>query len=133
ISSPFNCNCTANFACDQPRSTRNLRIRGPTRLAGYFVRRGLPFVIRKIATRKKRNLQITPPLKNAKRVVPICIIGGTDSSIRLFYIAKEFAIFRNRAFTLVVWTQINYGILWRWLSREALARLPLAATSPNPI
>src|ERR1039457_1487848 len=99
MSSPFNCNCIANFACDQPRSTRNLRICGPTRLAGYFVRRGLPFVIRKIAPRKKRNPQITPPLKNVKQVVPICVIGGNDSSNPTFLYAKEFAIVREKSLT----------------------------------
>jgi hypothetical protein len=36
----------ASFACDQPRSTRNLRICGPTRLAGIFVRCVLPLIIR---------------------------------------------------------------------------------------
>jgi hypothetical protein len=66
-------------------------------LAGYFVRRGLPFVIRKIATRKKRNPQITPPLKNVKSCLPICLIGKSYSFTRIFSFAKGFAIFRRKA------------------------------------
>jgi hypothetical protein len=53
IFNPLNWRRRASFVCDQPRAARNLRICGPTRLAGNFVRRGLPFVIRQNATREK--------------------------------------------------------------------------------